>query len=93
MKRLPLLLDAHPSALVRAGIYVLVPIILVLSLPLILLVILVLYLAALFHGGRILVFVISGKKPTPEHDFPKPHFLEMQVADQALPDESQIPSS
>jgi hypothetical protein len=93
MKRLPLLLDAHPSALVRAGIFILVPIVLVLSLPFILLVILVLYLAALFHGGRILVFVISGKKPTPEHDFQKPHFLEMQVSDRALPDETQIPSS
>jgi hypothetical protein len=93
MKRLPLLLDAHPSALVRAGIYFLVPIVLVLSLPLILLVILVLYLAALFHGGRILVFVLTGQKGTPEYDFQRPHFLEMPVSDQATSDKSQAPPS
>lgn len=93
MKRLPLLLDAHPSALVRTGIFFLVPIVLVLSLPLILLMILVLYLAALVHGGRIFVFVITGKKPKPEYEFQKPHFLEMQISDKVLADESQIPPS
>ena len=91
MKRLPLLLEDHPSPLVRAAIYLLVPVALVLALPILLLLILVLYLSAIFHGARIFVTVVRSKE-VPEHDLPKPHFLEVQTPVKALPDESPKPT-
>jgi hypothetical protein len=93
MKRLPLLVDPQPSVLVRAGIYILAPVVVILTLPIILLVILVLYLAALVHGARIFVFVITGEDVTPTSDFQKPHVLESQVLGKKLPDNPQdLPS-
>jgi hypothetical protein len=87
MKRLPLLLDDNPSPLVRAAIYLLVPVVLVLALPILLLLILALYLSALFHGARIFVTVVR-RQEAPEHELPRPHFLEVPDPAQALPDES-----
>ncbi len=91
MKRVPLLVDDHPSPLVRAALYLLVPVALVLALPLLLLLILVLYLAAMFHGARIFVTVVR-RREEPEHDLPKPHFMDIQEKVKALPDESQAPT-
>jgi hypothetical protein len=89
MKRLPLLLDDHPSPLVRAAFYLLVPVALVLALPILLLLILVLYLSAMFHGARVFVTVIR-RKEEPERELPKPHFLEIQAPAKALPDASAL---
>jgi hypothetical protein len=88
MKRLPLLLDDNPSPLVRVATYLLVPVALALAVPVLLLLILVLYLSALFHGARIFVTVVR-RKQEPEHELPKPHFLEIPGPAKALPDESQ----
>ncbi len=88
MKRLPLLLDHQPSPLVRAATYLLVPIVLVVALPILLLLILVLYLAALLHGAKVFVFMITGTNETAEEDMQKPHFLERQASASELPDES-----
>jgi hypothetical protein len=93
MKRLPLLVDDHPSPLIRAATYLLIPVVLVVALPIILLLILVLYLAAIFHGVRVFVFVYRGKDATPENDYAKPHFLEIKPDVKSLPDESQTPST
>jgi hypothetical protein len=92
MKRLPLLMDDNPSALARVGACLLVPIALVLLLPVLLLVVLALYLAAMFHGARVCVLLITGRRPTPEFELQKPHFLEMQIPAKPLPDKSQTPA-
>jgi hypothetical protein len=89
MKRLPLLVDDHPSLLVRAGLFALVPVALVLLLPILLLLVIALYLSAIFHGVRVVVTVVSGKQTPPDFEMQKPHFLEMQAQVRALPDESR----
>ena len=89
MENVPQFPDDRPSPLVQAGIYLLVPVILLLAIPFLLLLIVVLHFAAIFYGGRILVFSINGRMETLESDVPKPHFLERQNAPQSLPDESQ----
>ena len=89
MNQLPQLPDHRPSPLVHAGIYLLVPVLLLLAIPFLLLLIVVLHFAAMFHGGRILVFSITGVKEPSASDLPKPHFLEWQTASKSLPDESQ----
>jgi hypothetical protein len=91
MDRLPIPMADRPPALVRAGIYLLVPVILILALPLILLLIIALYLLALFQGARMFVTVIVGKKEEPEFEMQKPHFLDVRDATKAWPDES-LPS-
>jgi hypothetical protein len=80
----------RPSLLIRAAIYTLVPILVVLALPLLLMIILVIYLLALIHGGRVFVFSWSGKSQEgdAETELTKPHFLEIQGPAEALPDES-----
>jgi hypothetical protein len=87
MKRLPLLMDDHPSPLVRVGIYLLVPVLLALTLPIVLLLIIALYLLALFQGARIFVTLIVGKMEEPEYGMQPPHFLDMQDSANASPDE------
>jgi hypothetical protein len=91
MKRLPLLMDDHPSALVRAGVYVLVPIALLLLLPFLLLMILALYLSALFHGMRVVVMVFTARQQEAEVEIRTPHFLELPASAKVLPDESSLP--
>ena len=93
MKRLPLLLNDAPSPLVKAGMYLLVPIVLAVALPILLMLIVAFYLLALFHGTRIFVTIVVGKKvePEPEFEMQKPHFLELQSPARALPDDSQKP--
>ncbi len=92
MKRLPLLVDDHPSLLVRAGLFALVPVALVLLLPILLLLVIALYLSAIFHGVRVIVTVVTGKQPPADFEMQKPHFLEMQAPVRSLPDESRGPS-
>jgi hypothetical protein len=88
MEHLPTPLDNQPSPLARAATYALVPIVLVLALPILLLLVLFLYLAALVHGGRVFVYFISGREERAESEAPKPHFLQLQDQNMALPDES-----
>ena len=79
MKRLPLLVDDKPSLLVRAGLFALVPVALLLLLPILLLLVIALYLSAIFHGVRVVVTVVRGKRTPPDFEMQKPHFLEMQA--------------
>ncbi|MSQ93890.1 MAG: hypothetical protein EXR98_04955 [Gemmataceae bacterium] len=89
MKRLPLLMDDNPSPLVRAAAYLLVPISLTLLLPILLLVILALYVVAIFHGGRYLVFYVTGKSARNEVDMQKLHFLELPAPAESVEHESK----
>lgn len=86
------LMPQRPSFLVRAAIYTLVPILIVVALPLLFLIILVIYLLAVIQGGRVFVYSGTVAKEEPEHDLPKPHFLEMPEPAKALPDESHPPT-
>ena len=92
MDHLPIPTANRPPALVRAGLYLLAPVLLVLTLPIILLLVIALYLLALFQGGRIFITVIVGKQEEPEHGTQPPHFLELPAAVKKLPDESVSPS-
>lgn len=80
-----------PSALVRAGLYVLVPVVGLLLLPILLLFIFLLYFLALFNGARVFVFSFTGKQPIIEEEPQGPHFLEIQAKSKALPDWTQLP--
>ena len=93
MERFPRLVDNRPSPLVRAATYLLIPIVLVVALPIILLLILLLYLAAIFQGARVFVFVHQNKNEEPDNDYAKPHFLDIHPDVKSLPDESQTPST
>src|SRR5437588_402782 len=75
MDQLPHLMDDRPPLLMRAAAYLLVPIALILVLPLLLLLVLALYLVAIFHGGRVLIFYMTGQKEPPAFEMQKPHFL------------------
>ncbi len=88
MKRLPLLVDEKPSLLVRAGLFALVPVALLLLLPILLLLVIALYLSAIFHGVRVVVTVVSGKRTPLDFEMQRPHFLEMQEHTKLLPDHS-----
>ena len=77
MKRLPLLVDDQSSPLVRAVTYLLVPIVLVVALPFLLLLVLFIYLAALVHGARVFVYVVTGKEEPAEPSVQKPHFIDV----------------
>jgi hypothetical protein len=87
MNPLPIVSEKQPSLLVRAGIYLLVPVILLLALPIALLVIVALYLLAILQGARVFVFTFTNRQAEPKYDFPPPHFLEAP-APKALPDTS-----
>jgi hypothetical protein len=88
MDHLPTPSVDRPPVLVRAAIYLLAPVLLLVTLPIILLLVLALYLLALFQGGRVFMTVIVGKPDEPEHDLQPPHFLELPAAAKALPGES-----
>lgn len=80
-----------PSALARVGLFLLVPVVGILLLPILLFFIVALYLLAIFHGGRIFVYSFTGKNETPEHDMQKPHFIDVHVHEKTLPDEATPP--
>jgi hypothetical protein len=88
MHHLPTPTVGRPPVLVRAAIYLLVPVLLLLALPLILLLVLALYLLAIFQGGRVVMTVIVGKPKEPAAGMQPPHFLELPGAAKPLPDES-----
>jgi hypothetical protein len=88
MKRLPLLLDDKPSLLVRVGLFALVPVALILLLPILLLLVIALYLSAIFHGVRVIVTVATGKRPAPDYEMQKPHFLEMPMSTRLIESDS-----
>ena len=86
MELLPQIRENRPSPLARAGVYLFVPIGILLLLPVLFLIIIALYLLAIFHGVRMSMKLIVGKPETLEFEFQKPHFLDMQVPAKALPD-------
>ena len=91
MPNLPQPLSDSPSALVRVGWYLLVPVAGLLLLPILLLFLIALYLLAIFHGTRLVVISFTGQRYEVEEELQKPHFLDMQSAPQALADESPLP--
>jgi hypothetical protein len=82
--------DEKPSLLMRAVTVALVPIVLVLAVPLLLLVVLLIYLAAMFHGVRVVVHVFTVKPETPDIRVGKPHFLKEQSEARALPEQPAL---
>lgn len=79
------------SALARVGMYLLVPVVGLLLLPILLLFIIALYLLALFHGTRVFVFSVRRTSQPFEEEIQKPHFLDIQAKPRALTDESFPP--
>lgn len=88
MKRLPLFMDDKPPLIFRAGMWVLVPIAVVLLLPILVLLVVALYLSAFIHGTRVFVSVFTGRRSSADFDMQKPHFLEMQAPVKAISDQS-----
>jgi len=86
MENLPQSVTHPTSALMRAGMYLLVPVVGLLLLPVLLLFIVVLCLLAIFHGGRIFVYSFTGTQAPSEEELQKPHFIEVHVHEK-IPDE------
>jgi hypothetical protein len=77
------------TALARAGMFLLLPVIGILLLPVLLFFIIALYLLAILQGGRVFVYSFSAKaETTPDHDLQEPHFVRVRIRDKSLTDES-----
>jgi hypothetical protein len=79
------------SALMRAGLILLVPVVGLLILPVLLLFVVVFYLLALFQGTRVFVFGFRAASSEFEPEEHRPHFLDIQAKPAALSDESSLP--
>jgi len=78
--------------LVRAALYTLIPVLIVVTLPLLLLIVLVIYLLAMLQGARVFVFSWSSMRDDDVAvEAQKPHFLEIQEP-RAITDESKPPA-
>jgi hypothetical protein len=58
----------------RVSVFLLIPLAVIGFIPALLLLVLVLYLAALYHGTRLLLTMILGKQAP--YEYPDQHFLE-----------------
>ena len=74
------------TLLTRASALALVPILLTLALPLALLFVAIVYLLAVIHGVRLLIFSAPPEKQVPE--LQKPHFLDIDVSARVVSDET-----
>ncbi len=92
MQNLSQPVNPSTSALARIGMYLLVPVVGLLLLPVLLLFIIALYLLALFHGTRVFVFSVRQTSQPVEEEIQKPHFLDIQAKPKFLSDESSPPA-
>jgi len=92
MQNLPQPVQSSPSALARVGLYLIVPVVGLLLLPILILVVVALYLLALVQGARVFVFSYRSTTDTFEPEPHKPHFLDIQAKPKELTDESSPPA-